>query len=381
MDYLFLASKFNHYAGPNNHLLDLSNYLYTKSKKSLVLITHSGIGERDFSREIRFPTVKILQRPPRVISNVKAIRHAIRKFSPRRIFVNSDVNLAFQTYFATHARLLIGYNVFLIGAKLSLNRNLIRSVYYNLLTFQDRLGPKILVKKIMAHTDFHRKAYVRVGITPDKITVIPHCVNLDRLHRALKYSRKIEKNAIPTIIFVGRLIQHKGIMELLRVYERITRKTDVHLLIVGSGQLEGRVSEMKRRIEKENSKAHITCVKRVTLSELMCLVNSADIMAIPSYSEPFGIVALEAMGLKKAVLATCFGGISEVITNGVDGILVNPFDSHQLKSSLEELLSDRSERVKLGNAAYQTVKNKYDVSVVAPRFMKFLEESDWPFQS
>jgi hypothetical protein len=40
VEYLFVASKFNHYAGPNNHLLDLSNYLYTKSGKSLVLLTH-----------------------------------------------------------------------------------------------------------------------------------------------------------------------------------------------------------------------------------------------------------------------------------------------------------------------------------------------------
>ncbi len=375
VDYLFIASKFNHYAGPNNHLLDLSNYLFKESGKQLVLLTHSHVEESDFSREIEFPTLRTLQKPPHVISNIKTIRDAIQKFSPRKVFVNSDVNLAFQTYFAARERLLAGYNIFQLGAKFSLNRSLGKMLYYNLLTCKHRLGPKILVKKILAHTNLQKKDYIRAGIKPDKIAVIPHCVSLERIHKALKNSCKNEKDAVPTIAFVGRLVKHKGIMELLKVYEQITIKTDAQLMIVGSGPLEEQVNEMKRHIEKENSNARITCSKRVPLSELMCLLNNADIMAIPSYYEPFGIIALEAMGLKKAVLATCFGGISEIITDEVDGSLVNPWDSKQFKSRLEELISNRSEREQLGNAAYQTVKDKYDVTVVAPKFARFLDSS------
>ena len=375
VDYLFIASKFNHYAGPNNHLLDLSNFLYTKSGKQLVLLTHSGVEESAFSREIQFPTLRNLRRMPHVVGNVQAIRRAVQEFSPRRVFVNSDVNLAFQTYFATHARLFAGYNVFHLDAKFSLNRSLVKMLYYNLLTCQHRLGPKVLVKKILAHTSLQKEIYVRAGIKSEKIAVVPHCVSLERLYRALKDNGKRKDNAVPTIIFVGRLVKNKGIMELLEVYGQITRKTEAHLLIVGSGPLEGRVNEMKRRIERENAKASISQVKRSVPPELIHLINSADIVAVPSYFEMFGLVVLEAMALKKAVLATCFGGVTEVVTSEVDGVLVDPLNSQQFRSRLEELISDRSERVRLGNAAYQTVRNKYDVAVVAPKFARFLDSS------
>jgi glycosyltransferase involved in cell wall biosynthesis len=375
VDFLFIASKFYRYGGPNNHLLDLSNFLYTKSGKQLVLLTHSGIEENAFSREIRFPTLRNLHRMPHVISNIEAIRHATLKFSPRKIFVNSDVNLAFQTYFATHARLLAGYNIFQFDAKFSLNRNFVKMLYHNLLTCQYRLGPKILVKKILAHTNLQKKFYIKVGIKPDKIAVIPHCVSLERLHRALKNAGKREDNVVPTVMYVGRLVKNKGIMELLKVYEQITRETEAHLLIVGSGPLEGRVSEMKSSIERENAKASISHVTRSVPPELIHLMNNADIVVVPSHFEMFGLVALEAMALKKAVLATCFGGTTEIVTSKVDGVLVNPLNSRQFKSRLEELISDRSERTRLGNAAYQTVKNKYDVAVVAPKFARFLDSS------
>lgn len=373
VDYLFLAVKFNRYAGPNNHLLDLSNYLYTKSKKSLVLATHSGVSESDFLKEIQFPIVKILERAAHVISNVKAIRTIVKKLSPRKIFVNCDANLAFQTLFATNKRPLIGYNVFLGGTGFRLDRYLFKSVYAGLL---DKVGSKILVKKIVAHTNWHREAYLKIGIKPSKITVIPHCVDSNRIHRSLERDSKIMRSRAPVIMFLGRLKKIKGILELFRAYEQISTKTDANLMIVGGGPLERRVREMKKHIERKNTRARITHMKRVSLARLMTLMKSADVIAIPSYYEPFGLVALEAMSLKKAVLTTCFGGISEVITNGINGVLVNPFDSHALQSRLEELLVDRSERVRLGNAAYQTIKNNYEVSVVAPRFVKFLEESD-----
>ncbi len=375
VDYLFIASKFNHYSGPNNHLLDLSNYLFTKSGKQLVLLTHSYVEESDFTREIKFPTLRNLQKPPHLISNIKKIRHAIQKASPKKIFINSDVNLAFQTFIATHARLLAGYNIFQLGTKFTLNRNLGRMVYYNLLTCEHRFGPKIVVKKILAHTRIQKRDYITIGINPNKITVIPHCISLERIHNALKKSAKLEKNGVPTIIFVGRLVKHKGIIELLKVYEQITMKTDAHLIIVGRGPLEGKVNEMKINIEKENSKARIKCLNRVTLPELMRLIDKANIMAIPSYYEPFGIAALEAMSLKKAVLATCFGGISEIIADKVNGILINPLNKQQFKSRLEELIANKSEREQLGNAAYQTVKNEYEVAVVAPKFARFLDSS------
>ena len=375
VDYLFIASKFYRYGGPNNHLLDLSNFLYTKSGKQLVLLTHSGIEESPFSREIRFPTLRTLQRMPHVISNIEEIRHAILKFSPRKVFVNSDVNLAFQTYFATHARLLAGYNIFQFDAKFFLNRNFVKMLYHNLLTCQYRLGPKILVKKILAHTNLQKKFYIKVGIKPDKIAVIPHCVSLERLHHALENAGKREDNVVPTVMYVGRLVKNKGIMELLKVYEQITRETAAHLLIVGSGPLEGRVNEVKRRIERENAKASISHVTRSVPPELIHLMNNADIVVVPSHFEMFGLVVLEAMALKKAVLATCFGGISEVVTSEVDGVLVNPLNTEQFRFRLEELILDRSERMRLGNAAYQTMKNRYDVAVVAPKFVRFLDSS------
>lgn len=376
VDYLFLASNFNAYAGPNNHLLDMCNYLYTNSKKTLALVTNLGITESNFLKDVRFPVLSILggvspmEKLVHSPNNVKIIRNIIVRFLPRKIFVNSSIDIAFQTYLAANSPLLVGYNVFLNFPKVALDKNLASSVFFNIL---EGFASRKLVKKIVAHTNFHRKLYMSIGIEPSKICRVPHCIDLNRIKRALKSGHVERKNDVPLILFVGRLTADKGIMELLRAYESISKGIRIDLLIIGSGPLENRVLEKKRLVEKKHANARITHIRRVIPPKLTCLMNIADVIAVPSHCELLGMVVLEAMALKKTVVATCFGGVSEVITNGVNGVLANPFDILQWKSCLEEVVLDPSKRSKLGNAAYETVKNQYAVSVVAPRFIEFLE--------
>lgn len=376
VEFLFLASNFNTYAGPNNHLLDLCNYLYANSRKSLALVTNRGIAESNFLKDVRFPVLSILggvspmEKLVHSPNNVKTIRNIIVRFLPEKIFVNSSIDIAFQTYLATNRPLLVGYNVFLNFPKVALDKNLATSAFFNIL---EGFASRKLVKKIVAHTDFHRKLYMSIGIEPSKISRVPHCIDLNRIDRALKSGHVERKDDVPLILFVGRLTADKGIMELLRAYELISKGVPVDLLIIGSGPLENRVLEMKRLIEKRHVNARITHIRRVIPPELTCLMNTADVIAVPSHCELLGMVVLEAMALKKTVVATCFGGVSEVITNGVNGVLADPFDIPQWKSCLEEVVLDSGKRSKLGSAAYETVKNECAVSVVAPRFVKFLE--------
>jgi len=102
----------------------------------------------------------------------------------------------------------------------------------------------------------------------------------------------------------------------------------------------------------------------------------ADVVVSSSYVESFGIILLEAMSLKKPIVASCSGGVSEIITDHVDGILVNPRDAKGLAKAILELLDDSQMTTSIGFNAFETVKKRYDTSKVASKFIEFMENND-----
>ena len=90
--------------------------------------------------------------------------------------------------------------------------------------------------------------------------------------------------------------------------------------------------------------------------------NTMDVVVHSSITpEPFGMVNIEAMGLKKPVIATNIGGPTEIFENGVDGVLVEPGDPEMLAKELTKLLSDKELREKIGKSAYNKVTRTYDL--------------------
>jgi glycosyltransferase involved in cell wall biosynthesis len=103
-------------------------------------------------------------------------------------------------------------------------------------------------------------------------------------------------------------------------------------------------------------------------------MSQADIVVLPSYSEMCPVILLEAMTLKKAIVATNVGGIPEMIKDGFNGLLVEPRNEEELGGVLLKLITDSTLRYRLGSNALRFIRERYDVSVVAPKFLQFMEE-------
>ena len=104
------------------------------------------------------------------------------------------------------------------------------------------------------------------------------------------------------------------------------------------------------------------------------LYQKAQLFVLPSLFEPFGMTTQEAMACGIAVIASKFGGIRNVITNGVDGILVDAANPQEFSEALYELLADDEKRNAMGRAARKLIEDEYSWEAIADKFMKFYQK-------
>lgn len=99
-------------------------------------------------------------------------------------------------------------------------------------------------------------------------------------------------------------------------------------------------------------------------SDIVDLMHSADIVIHTSITpEPFGMVIIEAMNIGKAVISTNIGGPSEIIRDGIDGLLINPGNADELASTLYKLLHDDKLRLRISAEAVSRVHDNFDIKL------------------
>ncbi|MDV6377041.1 glycosyltransferase [Sporosarcina sp. GW1-11] len=141
------------------------------------------------------------------------------------------------------------------------------------------------------------------------------------------------------VIFVGNVIEAKGVMELLDAYYRL-REThdDLLLYIIGSQKDQRFVELVKERIESKGVSG-VVFKEPVSQLELAKWMSATDVLVLPSYHEGFGLVALEALASGAKVVATNVGGLPYLLKDGV-GVLVEPRDPEMLAEGLEQALEN-----------------------------------------
>jgi 1,4-alpha-glucan branching enzyme len=151
------------------------------------------------------------------------------------------------------------------------------------------------------------------------------------------------------VLFVGRLVPQKGVELLLRAFGVILyRCPQSRLVIVGDGEQELYLKRVARYLGFPH---RVTFANWQTGPALVHLYQRAQVVAMPSYYEPFGIVALEAMSCGRPVVATRVGGLAEVIEDGLQGYLVPVGDHLTLARRLVYLILNSERRRQMGQAA------------------------------
>jgi phosphatidylinositol alpha-mannosyltransferase len=188
---------------------------------------------------------------------------------------------------------------------------------------------------------------------PADYQVIPNGVDLDR------FSRSTEVSSIGcafnrlTILFVGRLDNRKGFLNLLRAY--IQLKPDYpQLQLTVVGPFDPKDSRYYREVSRRHLVTDVDFVGYVSPERLPEFYHSADIFCAPSIGyESFGIVLLEAMATGLPIVASNIAGYRTVVTDGVEGILVPPNDLDGLTAALRQLTDNPALRRKMGQSGRQ----------------------------
>lgn len=173
------------------------------------------------------------------------------------------------------------------------------------------------------------------------------------------------------VLFVGRLVEKKGVEDLIRAFSLLPDRTRTRLWIVGEGELK---TELETLAEQTGIIQQTTFWGRMPNDRLPDLYAAADLFVGPSVkaasgdTEGQGVVFLEAMAAGLCVLATRAGGISEVVEDGYTGVLVEPRNPQQLANAMAQLLTDKRRRSVLVANALKKVKNTYSWPRIAMKF-------------
>ena len=204
------------------------------------------------------------------------------------------------------------------------------------------------------------------GADPAKVHVIPGGVDptLFRPMRQADARERLGRDQCERIVlFVGRIEQIKGIDVLLRALGRLFARhpdlrSDVCLLVVG-GALDPeddapeteKIQELRRLVHEHRMEANVNFVGSLDQETLALYYAAADVCAVPSLTESFGLVALEAMACGTPVVGTRVGGLQTLIEHGESGLLVPPGDDEALAEAIAQVLTDHRLRTHLAHGA------------------------------
>ncbi len=164
-----------------------------------------------------------------------------------------------------------------------------------------------------------------------------------------------------------------GALDISR-FEKIPNvsKIDNQVVYIGRDSYEKGIDTL-RKIESE-IKGKIVFCTNVEWEEAMVALKSSSILVVPSRMESIPQVIKEAFYLRVPVVATNVGGIPELITNDVNGILIPPDDPKVLVRTINELLNDEEKAKRISDAGFDLVVKNFTWDVLLPKYVKFYED-------
>ncbi|MCL4542209.1 MAG: glycosyltransferase family 4 protein [Deltaproteobacteria bacterium] len=302
-------------------------------------------------------------------------------FKIRNFLIKYDIDLI--NFHSSKDQFLGGVASLLIFKK-KIVKILTRHVAYKVGFLKGFLIYHFLTDKFIAISDFIRRGLISdVKIDPEKIETIysPRIYNNDddrtESRRSLLegdiLSYQSEKEDVmcelgvkpgeKVVSIIGRLSKEKGHEILIKAAELIIRtRNDIKFVIIGEGELYGYVTGL---INKKGLKEYfiISGFKK----DIKKFIAASDLIIVPSGLEGMGSIIIEACALKKVVIASDVGGISEIIKNNETGLLFKNGDFTELADKIVSFIDKRELIEKLGLNCYNEVVKRFDAKEIASR--------------
>jgi D-inositol-3-phosphate glycosyltransferase len=218
---------------------------------------------------------------------------------------------------------------------------------------------------LIANTDAEAASLVSLySACPDNVHVVSPGVDLYTFtagagRTAARDVVGLAQDAL-VITFVGRIQPHKGPELLIRATSEMIKhspqlrpKLIVNIIGGSSGANTSEVERLKELVSWLGISDVVQFAPPVPRSELPQWYRAADLVCVPSYSESFGLVALEAQACGTPVVATAVGGLRTAVADGISGVLVDGHDPRAWSSVLARLIQEPQRRVLLSLGAIE----------------------------
>ena len=214
-------------------------------------------------------------------------------------------------------------------------------------------------------------AVARFGLTRGSGRVVPNGVDLTEEGSA-SVPASLARLGRPYLFALGRVVEKKGFDLLLAAFAALdaAHRDRMDVVLAGEGPA---LPGLRARAAELGIAGHVHFVGRLDRGEVAGAMAGAELLAVPSRLEPFGIVILEAWRAGTAVVATDRGGPPELIADGVDGVLVDPFDPTAFTRALASLVDEPARRGALAGAGRARVA-AFDWPQVAERYREIYAE-------
>jgi glycosyltransferase involved in cell wall biosynthesis len=221
------------------------------------------------------------------------------------------------------------------------------TVIANMLTIHRTIGTyRNRVGAYIAMNNFCRDKFIAGGLPADQIHIKPNFVN------ASHFPRWDSRHGG---LFVGRLSEEKGISTLIDAVQKISSETmgggnSPSIKVIGDGPLSAEVAVAFKD----------DYLSKKSAGEVFSLLHTAQFLLAPSTCyETFGLAAAEAFSCGVPVIASRHGGLAELVTDGVNGLLFNPGDANDLAKKITWAHSHPERMLEMGQAAYHEYLLKY----------------------
>lgn len=202
------------------------------------------------------------------------------------------------------------------------------------------------------------------GIDPSSMQVVQS--HTERFVQQYRLEKK------KCILFGGRISYLKGAVQLLRAIRLVAEQIPESALIV-AGPESRYATDLKKLAADLGIENHIVFTGWIDSNLLKAAYAASRVVVTPSiYLDPFPTINLEAMAASRPVIATCFGGSREVVTDGQTGYIVNPLNTEALAERIMDILTNDEKGRLMGEAGYKRVQELFSLERCAYRYMALL---------
>ena len=182
----------------------------------------------------------------------------------------------------------------------------------------------------------------------------------------------------PEVLFVGRLVERKGVEVLVRAVARLSRHRPIQLTVVGDGEWRSRIVET---VAKHGAAEFVRLAGRVSEEELVEAYRRADVFTLPAVvdskgdTEGLGVVLIEALCAGLPVVGSNVGGIPDIVVDGETGWLVPSGDDERLAEVLADVLDNPREARKRVEVGVRRVQQHFTSEGVAKAYVACYESA------